>query len=400
LVQLQDAPPVLSASIQDPETCGGTSADFSDGYEGTQYYLSFNIDPLLPSGNVVNNHIPVDPVDDEMLGVIKTTNVKNAARGDFVPYSIIVTNNQDFSLSQLSVIDQLPPGFKYVEGSATIDGIKVEPVMNGRQLIWSDLDFAANQQYEIDLITIIGAGVGEGEYINQAWGGYQNSQLIVTNIADATVRIVPDPLFDCSDVSGKVFDDVNANGYQDDDETGLPAVRLATARGLLVTTDEHGRYHIACAGVPNEMRGSNFILKIDERTLPSGFRITTENPRVVRLTRGKMVKANFGATIHRVVRIQLNQDAFEDDKLNDKSRVELRSAIKALHFKPSILRLAYTKYDENDDLIERRLDLLREDSEVLWQECDCQYELIVEQEIYQDEGSMKDVVNARRAGNE
>lgn len=400
LVQLQDSPPALSANVQDPETCGSTSADFSDGDEGTQYYLSFNIDPLLPSGNVVNNHIPVDPIDNEMLGVIKTTNVKNASRGDFVPYSIVVTNNQNFSLSQLSIIDQLPPGFKYVEGSASIDGDKVEPIINERQLIWSDLDFAANQQYQIDLITIIGAGVGEGEYVNQAWGGYQQSQSVVTNIADATVRIVPDPLFDCSDVSGKVFDDLNTNGYQDKDEPGIPAVRLATARGLLVTTDEHGRYHIACAGVPNAMRGSNFILKIDERTLPSGFRVTTENPRVVRLTRGKMVKANFGATIHRVVRIQLNTDAFEGDELNDESQQQLQSAIKALHFKPSILRLAYIKHDESDDLVERRLTLLRENSEELWQECDCQYELIVEQEIYREEVNIKDVVNVMGAGNE
>ncbi len=400
LVQRQDSPPALSASVQDPETCGTTSADFSDGDEGTQYYLTFNIDPLLPSGNVVNNHIPVDPIDNEMLGVIKTTNVKNASRGDFVPYSIVVTNNQNFSLSQLSVIDQLPPGFKYVEGSATIDGEKVEPLVNERQLVWSDLDFNPNQQYQIDLITIIGAGVGEGEYVNQAWGGYLQSQLVVTNIADATVRIVPDPLFDCSDILGKVFDDLNANGYQDKDEAGIPAVRLATAKGLVVTTDEQGRYHIACAGVPNEMRGSNFILKIDERTLPSGFRITTENPRVVRLTRGKMVKANFGATIHRVVRIQLSAGAFEGDKLNDESQQQLQSAIKALHFKPSILRLAYAKHDESDDLIERRLTLLRESSEKLWQECDCQYELIIEQEIYRDEGNIKDVVNVRRAGNE
>ena len=36
--------------------------------------------------------------------------------------------------------------------------------------------------------------------------------------ATATVRIVPDPTFDCTDVTGKVFDDANRNGYQDGDE--------------------------------------------------------------------------------------------------------------------------------------------------------------------------------------
>ena len=98
----------------------------------------------------------------------------------------------------------------------------------------------------------------------------------------------PDPLFDCSELIGKVFDDKNKNGYQDDGEPGMPGVRLATAKGLLVTTDQHGRYHIACAAIPNGQIGSNFILKVDENTLPTGYHLTSENPRVERLTRGKL----------------------------------------------------------------------------------------------------------------
>ena len=52
--------------------------------------------------------------------------------------------------------------------------------------------------------------------------------------------------------------------------------------------------------------GSNFIVKLDPRTLPTGYRVTTENPRKVRLTRGKMVKLNFGAAITRLVKLDLN----------------------------------------------------------------------------------------------
>ena len=81
---------------------------------------------------------------------------------------------------------------------------------------------------------------------------------------------MPDPLIDCSDVVGKVFADNNANGYQDDGERGLPNVRIATVRGLLTTTDQHGRYHITCVRIPDEERGSNAIFKLDVRTLPDG----------------------------------------------------------------------------------------------------------------------------------
>ena len=47
--------------------------------------------------------------------------------------------------------------------------------------------------------------------------------------ATATVRLVPDPTFDCTDVTGKVFNDNNRNGRQDDGEEGLSGVRVVTA---------------------------------------------------------------------------------------------------------------------------------------------------------------------------
>jgi hypothetical protein len=166
--------------------------------------------------------------------------------------------------------------------------------------------------------------------------------VLLAEQAAATVRIEPEPAFDCGDVIGKVYDDKNRNGYQDgpygkplepltnDDamfdekfgakpqvveqspqvyEPGLPGVRVVGVDGTIITTDEFGRFHVPCAALPAS-RGSNFILKLDTRTLPSGYRVTTENPRVVRLTRGKMTELNFGAAITQVARIDLNANAF------------------------------------------------------------------------------------------
>lgn len=71
------------------------------------------------------------------------------------------------------------------------------------------------------MILVVGTGVGEAEYTNQAWAlnGLLNS--VVSNVASATVRVIPDPTFDCAELIGKVFDDKNANGYQDDGEPGI-----------------------------------------------------------------------------------------------------------------------------------------------------------------------------------
>lgn len=381
LVQAKDVPPALDAPIHQASNCPINSEGFASGEHTTQYYLSFDIDPQLPSANVVNNHIPLDPYDNETLQVIKTSTVKYVNRGDIVPYTISVTNNLNTQLTGLSVVDQLPPGFKYVASSATINGLAVEPNISDNTLTWSSLTFAANEEKQIQLLAVIGTGVAEGEHTNQAWANSDVTINAVTDIAKATVRLTSDPIFDCSDITGKVFDDHNINGYQDEGETGLANIRIATARGQLITTDSNGRFHIACAEVPNELRGSNFILKLDDRTLPSGYRITTENPRVTRLTRGKVNKVNFGAALHRVVRIQLTALAFAGDQLAPNYQQGLQKAIKALQLKPSVLRIAYVQDDESNQLVENRLANIKQHVESQWQQCDCQYPLAIETEV-------------------
>jgi hypothetical protein len=91
----------------------------------------------------------------------------------------------------------------------------------------------------------------------------------VSEEAMATVRIIPDPTFDCTDVTGKVFNDANRDGKQDSGEEGLAGVRLVTANGLVASTDAHGRYHITCATVPHASRGSTFVLALVEQRLQS-----------------------------------------------------------------------------------------------------------------------------------
>lgn len=102
---------------------------------------------------------------------------------------------------------------------------------------------------------------------------YQIEDLAGNLIAPAPVIILYEsaPVFVCSEVIGKVFEDPNFNGQQDDGEAGMPGVRIATVNGKIITTDEYGRYHVPCAMLPRDT-GSNFLLKVDPRSLPSAFR--------------------------------------------------------------------------------------------------------------------------------
>jgi hypothetical protein len=140
-------------------------------------------------------------------------------------------------------------------------------------------------------------------------------------------------------------------------------------------------------------RGSNFIMKLDERSLPSGYRVTTENPRVVRLTRGKLTSLNFGASINRVIRMDLNAGAFEPNTENLKEDFSTRmvDVIKLLKERPSVLRISYQRPpDEPDKQARKRLRSIAKDIKSRWHDEDCCYALTIETElVLRSEGGAK-----------
>jgi len=383
LVQAGNAAPAAGTAAHDPAACPTTTTALNAGNQAsTQYYFSFAI-TVPTSANVVNNHIAIDPILGGAIVVSKKTPLVNVSRGDLVPYTITATNTLSAALANIDLRDQLPPGFKFKLGTATVDGVPMAPTANGRVLTWANLGFAAHQTRVIRLMTVVGSGVSEGNYVNQAYALNNIVNAAVSNTATATVRVIPDPNFDCADLIGKVFDDKNINGYQDAGEPGIPNVRLATVNGQLVTTDAEGRFHVACAMVPNEQHGSNFVMKLDERTLPTGFRVTTENPRDVRLTRGKLSKLNFGATIHRVVRLDVTDAAYASDALKAEWQAKLDKMPELLKQSPSVLRLAYKVGADGADAARKRLKALAKEMRAKWKAKDCCHLLQIEEELVQ-----------------
>ena len=358
---------------------------------GTNYFLRMLLrdTPIPQNSQLFNNHIAVDPRLDNAVSITKIAALQNVTKGQLIPYTITVSNTLPVTLTSMNIVDTFPPGFKYVAGSGRIDGLPVEPVSTTRDLTWGNLQLVTNTKRVIQLMLIVGSGVKEGKYVNRARVINAITNGFGSPEASATVRVIPDPTLDCSDVIGKVFDDANLNGYQDEGEKGLAGVRVVTARGLIVTTDKYGRFHLTCAVVPDPDRGSNFILKIDDRSLPSGYRITTENPRVLRATRGKMLKFNFGAAIHKVVKLDVADGVFEpgtsEMRVQWKQRVEL--LLTELKKAPSVLRLSYLAETETEGLVDTRLDLLKSEITNLWKKKKGKYDLTIETEVFWRTGS-------------
>ncbi len=361
---------------------------------GTHYYLHVSLNNLsVPDqSQLFNNHIALDPTLDTAVSISKVAGKVNVSRGDLVPYTITIQNAYLSALQDLTLVDMFPPGFKYIEGSARLNGTPTEPLLQGPELRWENIDLEVDATSTLELLLTPGSGVSEGEYVNRAQVRLAFTGDAVSNVASASVRVVPDPTLDCSDIYGKVFEDSNINGYPDKGEAGIAGARVVSARGLMVTTDQHGRFHITCAAIPNEMRGSNFILKLDDRSLPSGYRVTTENPRIMRLTRGKAVKFNFGTTLHRIIRLDIAEGIFQPGSTTIRPQWLPRFNIlmAELQKSASIVRISYLADVEKSSLVADRVATLKKIITDRWDELDCCYKLEVETEIFWRRGSPPD----------
>ena len=304
-------------------------------------------------------------VIDQGVTLEKTTTSSVVERGDIVPYEITVTNENTFLVGPVDLVDTLPPGFLFVPGSSSLAGETV----SGRRITWPGITIPASSSITVTIEARILNGANPGELTNTVELFDSSTGEPVAPPATATVRMLPEPVFDCGEVIGKVFRDHNGNGHQDPEaagaitnqdifadkwggkvspaispdnfiEDGVPNARLATVDGTVITTDENGLFSVPCAMLPED-RGSNFILKLDERSLPAGYRVTTENPRVVRLSPGMMSEMNFGVAIGRVVRVDLGPAAFRDGEMTPELRAGIATLLPQIADELATLRLSF-----------------------------------------------------------
>ena len=362
-------PNVLSVGSSEAGA-SGRLANFAAG--ANPWYDAFLIEAGDPF--IINNNIPVAAclAPGTSVAATKVADRDTAVFGETVNFTLTFTNSTTGAFPDSAFVDRLPSGLVYTPGSGQLNGTAVEPLVDGPRLTWGPRDLAAAEVVTVTFAARVSGRAGPGDLVNRAVMTAPSGTEL-SNVATATVRIVPEAVFDCSDVIGKVFDDKNGNGIQDyldpraaisnqdifldkygkytlpeeEDaqktaEPGIPGVRIATVNGLLMTTDEFGRYHVPCASLPGDS-GSNFTLKLDTRTLPSGYALTTENPRTLRLTAGKVAKMNFGVSLTEMVDIGLTALAFEPGTATPKAKFisGIKALIERIANTPSTLRLTY-----------------------------------------------------------
>ncbi|PSV68702.1 DUF11 domain-containing protein [Photobacterium angustum] len=187
-------------------------------------------------GKLASTVKPMLPEYD--LKLTKTASKATAQVGDVVEYEVIVENDNKANFYDVSVVDHYPAGFQYVEGSTQIvhsgsDGefdtpddepLSQEPAISG-QLTFRKVNLKSNEKVRVRYLMRVSTGVTFGKYVNTAVAQIRGEDK--SNTDKATVEVEADKLFDTASIIGKVFEDLNGDGFQAD----------ATAKGITVKTD-------------------------------------------------------------------------------------------------------------------------------------------------------------------
>ncbi len=413
---IDDLLPGVIVELRDPDgnLIAETITDADGFYELTNFAVGFDyivsfIDPDtdevlatiedldFPGGTVLTDQnaaiVPSIPVTS--LEITKNALIRDVVIGGTAPFEIVVSNNTDVVVGPVTIVDRLPVGLVYTPDSATLDGAPIVPTVDGRMLTFTGVEVPASGTVTLVLQTRVTTDAPNGDIVNRATVIDPDTGIAITPEAEATIRRRPEAIFNCSDVIGKVFDDRNMDGYQNppierptistrgpivdfdaplsgkfggeaiesviDGEPGLPNVRVVTPTGTIIITDQYGRFNVPCAELPGRI-GSNFALKVDTRSLPTGYRMTTENPLVMRLTSGNFAEMNFGAAIGRVVGIDLTASAYRAGTAEplDQLTRGVAALLEQVKDTPSIIRLSYFANGEANGTADARLDAVEQ----------------------------------------
>ena len=230
------------------------------------YGEAFTLDTLGP----LRLDIPLDPLGE--LTVAKTADRLQGDVGDYVNYTVVIDNIGTGGATGI-LHDLLPVGFRFVPGTARLEGVAVaDPDVSGDgSLLRFDVDaIAPGDSVRLDYALQIGPGAVFGTAVNEAvMRGPDGTP--ISNTGRAAVEIREDLLRDRSTIIGRMTE----QSCDGDDPwvrpiergIGVPGVRLYMETGAYTVSDADGLFHFE--GVT---RGTH-VVQVDRETLPQGYEL-------------------------------------------------------------------------------------------------------------------------------
>ncbi len=230
------------------------------------------------------------------LFVTKAQSRDTASIGDFVRYTLTVTNRTGIDQRDVLVEDRLPAGLKYRKGSMRLDDSPVTPEYDpatGILRVWI-ANLPNGRTATIRYVVLVTAAA-RGEAINAVWASALAAK--VSNTAKTTLKIVDVLGRSRGYILGRVYrideaDDQNGSALPQ----GVAGVRLYMEDGRSVVTDSEGKYHFL------DVKNQSHVVQIDPATIRGYEAVpcreevqTAHNPlsRFVDMFHGELRRADF-----------------------------------------------------------------------------------------------------------
>ncbi|MDP0489002.1 MAG: hypothetical protein Q7K36_05745, partial [Fusobacterium sp. JB020] len=248
------------------------------------------------------------------LLLTKVAMKKEVQQGEFVEYEIIVRNVGETYFVNFFVEDKIPSGFKYVEettemtrsgGDGTFETnddivITKQPVV-GRTVNFAPVNLSPGESLRIRYLLKVSIGTTFGKYKNTAYAMIDGN--LVSNEDSAVVIVIPDDLFDTATIIGKVFEDINGDGYQG----------LATASNIKIIGGITKDY------IPNTLtlEKNNNKVKLNEKVYSLEKGVVVD--RLYGISKNRIIETNEKA----ILRFLSKSKDWSDIKISTKSGTEI-----------------------------------------------------------------------------
>ncbi|WP_350643016.1 hypothetical protein [Psychrobacter sp. HY3-MNA-CIBAN-0198] len=259
--------------------------------------LTVRIDDLDTQINIVD--------DNPSLVVTKESDVKTAELGDYVSYTINITNSGNSTAYDVQLKDALPRGFDYVDGSvrvgktANIDINQTQTTefkADGKYQVLKLGNMAVGESKKITYRVLVGATSLGGDGINRATAVASNEQgqSLVSREAQWKIEVERGVMNTDGIIVGKVYHDINRDGIQQkqDGELGVAGVRIYMENGNFIVTDPEGKYNFY--GVS----AKTHVLKVDRTTIPNATEMVIQTNRNAGDAGSRFVDLKYGE-LHR-----------------------------------------------------------------------------------------------------
>ena len=263
------------------------------------------VDPTADSisSNLSSNIAIID--NSSALKVEKEGDVKTAEFGDYVNYTIKVTNDGKLPAYNVELKDALPRGFDYVENSVRVSPTSditinqtqtTEFKADGKYQVLNLGTLTAGETKNITYRVLIGSTALGGDGINRAtaYGRDDSNNTLTSREAQWPVEVSRGVMNTDGIIIGKVYHDINRDGIQqkEDGELGVAGVRIYMENGNFIVTDPEGKYNFY--GVS----AKTHVLKVDRTTIPHATEMVTQSNRNAGDAGSRFVDLKYGE-LHR-----------------------------------------------------------------------------------------------------